>query len=200
MSSETKPKIDMDPKYLAKLSMILLAFSAVVALLLGVVNGVTKDKIIAINAEKTAKAMSAVVEDASSTFEELDVGEAAVAAAAEFNKTKLVSLYEVKAGGETVGHVCQVITGGSQGDITMVVGTDATGAVTGTSIVKMSETSGLGTKANEDSWRAQFIGAAEPVAVDKDGGTIAALSGATVSSRAVVCGVNAAIAAVKTLG
>lgn len=202
MSNETKTKekVDMDPQYLVKLSITLLVTCAIVALLLAVVNGVTAPTIAQINAEKTAAAMAAVVEDSSSEFTELEVSEDALAAAAQFNGTKLSSIYDVVSGGETVGHVCQVVTTGSQGDITMVIGLDASGAVTGTSIVKMSETSGLGTKASDDTWRAQYIGASDTVAVDKDGGTIQALSGATVTSRAVTCGVNAAMAAVKTLG
>ena len=52
MSNEvkTKEKIDMDPKYIVKLTVTLLGTCLIVALLLGLVNGVTADKIAAMNA------------------------------------------------------------------------------------------------------------------------------------------------------
>ena len=64
----------------------------------------------------------------------------------------------------------------------------------------MSETSGLGDNAKRDTFRDQFIGATDTLAVSKDGGTIDALTGATITSRAVTDGVNIAMEAVKTLG
>ena len=56
MSNEvkTKEKVDMDPKYIIKLTVTLLLTCMVVAGLLGCVNGITADKIAAINWEKTA--------------------------------------------------------------------------------------------------------------------------------------------------
>jgi len=66
-------------------------------------------------------------------------------------------------------------------------------------IVDMSETSGLGANASKESFRSQYIGLKEEAAVTKDGGEIEALTGATVTSRAVTRGVNAALAAVRSL-
>ena len=77
----------------------------------------------------------------------------------------------------------------------MVVGVDLAGTVTGVSIVSMAETSGLGDNAKKESFRSQFVGGSGQLAVTKDGGTIDALTGATVTSRAVTSGVNTAIAA-----
>ena len=98
------------------------------------------------------------------------------------------------------GYVVEVSVSGSQGMISMVVGVDTAGTVTGVSIVDMSETPGLGDKASEPEFRSQFVGTTGDAAVDKDGGTIAALTGATVTSRAVANGVNAAVAAAATIG
>ena len=64
----------------------------------------------------------------------------------------------------------------------------------------MSETSGLGTNASKEDWRAQFVGQSGSVAVTKDGGQINAITGATITSRAVSTGVNAALDAVASLG
>ena len=63
----------------------------------------------------------------------------------------------------------------------MAIGVDTSGAVTGVSIVDMSETPGLGDKAYDDSFRAQFVGTTGDAKVNKDGGKIAALTGATVT-------------------
>lgn len=63
MSNEvkTKEKVNMDPKYIIKLTVTLLLTCMVVAGLLGWVNSITKDKIAAITWEKTVTAMKEVI-------------------------------------------------------------------------------------------------------------------------------------------
>ena len=189
----------IDPKFVAKLAGTLLVISLVVAALLGAVNGITAGKIAAINAENTAIAMNAVVTVETAEFVPLEAGEALAAAASAYGK--LDSIYEVKAGGETVGYTVKVIASGSQGSIEMIVGVDTAKAVTGVSVVKHSETSGIGTKVtgNVDGVLDQFKGmtGAGTLAV---GVNVDAISGATVSSKGVTSGVNAALAAVEALG
>ena len=51
-----------------------------------------------------------------------------------------------------------------------------------------------------NDWQAQFQGATDVVSVTKDGGTINAITGSTITSRAVCDGVNAARAVVEALG
>ncbi len=66
----------------------------------------------------------------------------------------------------------------------------------GVAVTTSKETPGLGARAKDDpSFAAQFAGKeiATPFGVTKDGGQISALSGATITSRAVCTGVNAAI-------
>ena len=81
----------------------------------------------------------------------------------------------------------------------MAVGVDESGAVTGVSIVDMSETSGLGANASPESFRSPYVGKSGSVALRKQGGEIDALTGATVTSTAVTRGVNAALAAAAEL-
>ena len=50
--------------------------------------------------------------------------------------------------------------------------------------------------ANED-WRAQFVGTSGNLKVSKDGGTVDALTGATVTSRTITEAVNRAVEFVK---
>lgn len=91
------------------------------------------------------------------------------------------------------GYVVEVTPQASAGTIDMVVGVGADGTVTGVSIIDMSETSGLGANASKESFRSQYVGKSGELAVSKDGGEIDALTGATITSRAVTRGVNCAL-------
>lgn len=68
------------------------------------------------------------------------------------------------------------------------------------SVISHAETSGLGSKATDPNWQNQFVGSTEDVSVTKDGGTINAITGSTITSRCVCNGVNAARAVVEALG
>lgn len=180
-----------NPNSTARLVIVLFAITAIVALLLGLTNYITADKIEAITAEKTAKAFSEVLPGEYS-FEELDGN-------FELDSGKLTGVYEAKNGSALGGYVVRLSVSGSQGDIDMAVGVGTDGKVSGVSIIGMSETAGLGSKASDEGWRSQFIGADSALAVNKDGGTIDALTGATVTSRAVTNGVNSALSVVSGL-
>ena len=97
------------------------------------------------------------------------------------------------------GYVVEVTPSGFGGEIDMVVGISADGTVTGVSIISMSETSGLGANATKEGFRAQYLGKTGALAVSKDGGEIDALTGATITSRAVTRGVNSALTAASEL-
>ena len=81
-----------------------------------------------------------------------------------------------------------------------MVGVDASGACTGTSIVSTGETSGLGSNASKPAFAEQFIGKTGEVKVTKDGGEINAITGATITSRGVCEAVTSAIAAAASMG
>ncbi len=78
---------------------------------------------------------------------------------------------------------------GYGGDVGLMVGIDLeSDTVIGASVTTHSETPGMGARAkSEPEFTAQFKGfaALEPVKVNKDGGKLNALSGATITSRAV---------------
>ena len=175
---------------IVKLALILVAFSAIMAACLGGINMLTADRIAAINAEKLAAAMEQVLP--ADSYDEVEYKD---------NDTRIMNVY--KAG--SVGHTVKGAIGGSQGTIELIVGVDAEGAISGISIVSHSETPGLGAvaaQANDkgQSFRDQFVGKTGTIAVTKDGGQIEALSGATVSSRAICDAATAALEAVKSVG
>ena len=103
------------------------------------------------------------------------------------------------------GYAVEVTPSGFDNTITMMVGVDNAGAVTGISIIDHSETAGLGavaaaTTAAGEAFRAQFKGMSGSVSVSKDGGQVDAITSATITSRAVCSGVNAALAVVAAMG
>ena len=107
-------------------------------------------------------------------------------------------IYIAKSGtdGGTTGLVVTVLPRGYASPIMLLVGMDATGSLTGIRVISQSETPGVGSKISEPEFYAQEAFADQTVSNDlkvtKDGGNIDAVTGATVSSRAVLRGVNAA--------
>ena len=204
MSNEvkTKEKVDMDPKYITKLTVTLLVTCIIVAGLLGLVNGVTAGPIAQINQQKTEQAMAQVVSDPSSFQAVAELPQTAVDAATAAGGT-LTELYD----GQGAGYVLKVVASGSQGNIEMMVGVDGDGVVTGVSIVDNSETAGIGSKVMENEPLAsgtgvldQFAGKSAADGTLAVGTNVEAITGATVSTRGVTTGVNAALAAVAALG
>jgi electron transport complex protein RnfG len=99
--------------------------------------------------------------------------------------------------GKNDGFCLQVEPMGFGGAITMIVGVDGQGAVLGVEIVELSETPGLGAKADDVKWLAQYQGASGSLNVVKaatgNPGDITALSGATITSKGVTAGVQTAL-------
>ena len=76
----------------------------------------------------------------------------------------LGDIYEVQVNGEAGGYAVTVSASGSQGTIEMMVGVDASGAVTGVSVINHSETSGIGTKVVGNEPTASGVGFGDSVA------------------------------------
>lgn len=171
---------------LARLVIVLAVICLVMATLLGLVNSITEEPIKA-NTEKTVQDSLKVVMPADS-YEEV---------AYDGNETSVKAVY--KAG--DAGYVVEVLSpNGFGGAIDMMTGVDVEGNVTGIAVISHAETSGLGSKATDPEWQAQFVGANGSVSVEKDGGAIVAITGSTITSRAVCDGVNIAFTVVESLG
>ncbi|HPF88805.1 MAG TPA: RnfABCDGE type electron transport complex subunit G [Candidatus Limiplasma sp.] len=102
--------------------------------------------------------------------------------------TGLDSIYEAKLNGETIGYVLQNTVSGYGGPIEIIMGIDLDGVVTGMSVggSDFSETAGLGTQVKEPEFTGQFIGLSEEPTLN---GNVDTISGATISSTAVIKGV-----------
>lgn len=115
----------------------------------------------------------------------------------EVNETEIdgLQVFSATNGGVPVGEVVQTYSDdGFSGRITLLVGFDADGAVTGFRVLSHAETPGLGAKM--DPWFAtaphDITGTTAPLNVKADGGDIDAISGATITSRAFLGAVNRA--------
>lgn len=163
--------------YVLRLTLTLFLITTIVAGLLGLVNYVTADTIAEQIAQKAENAMRQVLE--ADSYEPLDIPEDSAVTAA------------YRAGDR--GYVVRVAPNGFGGAIDMMVGVDVSGTVTGVAIVSQTETASLGANCTREDFRAQFTGKSGTLSVSKDGGEIEALTGATVTSRAVTDGVNTAL-------
>ena len=181
-------KTESSAAYIARLAITLLLITAVVAAGLACVNAVTAPEIEALNAQKTQTAIEAVLPGGG---EEIDFTD---------DSGIVSTIYKGQS-----GYAVEVTPAGFNGTVTMMVGVDNSGKVLGISIVNHTETAGLGAEAASQSaagtaFRSQFAGMSGSVSVSKDGGQVDALTGATITSRAVCTGVNAALNAVAKLG
>ena len=203
MSTEvkSKEKVQMDPAYIIKLTVTLLVTCVIVAACLGGVNAVTEEKIDEINRAKTEEAMKAVVADPdNTTFSDAMTLTDEMTAAS--GSVALDSVYEAQVNGQSAGYAIKVVASGSQGKIEMMVGVDGEGAVTGVSIVDNAETAGIGSKVmeNQNGVLDQFIGKSAADGTLAVGTNVDAITGATVSSKGVTAGVNAALAVAGAIG
>ena len=179
--------------YVARLAVTLLLITSVVAAALAGVNSITKPVIDRLTAEKTQRAIEAVLPGGGEELTDRN--------AVGYPGAELVSkVYQ----GEN-GYAIEVTPGGFDNIITMMVGIDFEGKILGIDIISHTETAGLGAVADAESpagisFRDQFVGKSGSVAVSKDGGDLDAITGATITSRAVCEGVNAALACAATLG
>ena len=181
-------KKESSVKFILRLGLTLFLISAVTAGLLAGVNSITAPRIAQANEQKQIDAMAAVVSDAET------------AVPVEYKDPDGVVLEVYKT--DSAYAIKVAAPGGFGGSIEMMVGVDEAGNVLGISIINHGETAGLGAVAADktdkgEAFRSQFAGMSGSVAVSKDGGNVEAITGATITSRAVCNGINAALEYVR---
>lgn len=188
-----------DIKTMIKNASILFVITLVAGVLLGFVYQVTKEPIAYQNQLAETKANQEVFSEAQD-FEEIELDESALAAAGATGSIEIVSVKKaLDAAGGTLGYVIQVSSSGYGDDIVFTMGITNDGVLNGISIISINETPGLGMNA-EKVLVPQFssktiFGNFE---VTKNTATadsqIEAISGATITSKAITNGVNVGIA------
>ena len=202
---------------LIKDALKLVIITVVAGLVLGAVYGITKGPIADQEAKAQMEAYKTVFPKASD-FKEVD-------GFSEETASKIIAANEnpieghdsdvissaveaVDASGEALGYIFNITTSkGYGGDIQLTVGIQSDGTVSGYSVLSISETAGLGMKAKDDpSWGKQFAGKkVESFSVVKDGSgsgddaKIDAISGATITSKAVTGAMNSCLAYFQSL-
>ena len=189
-----------DTKTMIKNALVLFAITLVAGILLGLVYQVTKEPIAYQEKLAQDKANQSVFA-AASTFEDVEIDETmAVAATSDYAGITINSVKKaLDASGAALGYVIQVKSKGYGDFIDYTVGITNGGSINGISIISIAETPGLGMNA-EKVIVPQFVDkVATMFGVAKNGQLtdantqIEAISGATITSRAVTYGVNAAV-------
>ncbi len=156
----------------------LTAIAIISALALGYTNAATKDKIAAVQKQKTLSAISTVVpglnNDPSTEKYVIEGFEG-------------LEFYPGKKDGTLIGTAVKSFADGFTEAVWIMVGFDTNNKIITTSVLAHKETPGLGTKMAEPKFKNQFDGkdpADFNMRVKKDGGDVDAIAAATISSRA----------------
>lgn len=167
---------------------VLCAIAFFASLSLSMVYGVTKDPIAEAERQEKLRAIREVLppfaNDPAQDFRTIVVGKDK-----RGNDITSDLYYGRDQDGNLVGTAITVFSGkGYGGRIDVVVGTKPDGTVSGIYVLRHLETPGLGSKITEPSFTDQFKGCSleqTDLRVEKDGGDIQAITGATISPRAV---------------
>ncbi len=188
----------MQSREIISVSFRLFIITAVTTLCLALVNSMTAG-VIKANAEKAQHEAQKEVLPAALEFKKTEASEKNIPEGTK-NGVRIESLNVGIANGNGVGYIATMISNaGYGGDIKVMVGIDSDGSVTKVKILQSSETAGLGQNASKPEFINQFNGKSGSLSVvknkaaDGENGEIAAISGATVTSRAVTSCVNAAL-------
>ena len=188
---------------IVKNTLILTSITVVSGLLLGIVYDITKEPIAEAQENTKQEAFRAVLADASSfeTMEDFDASEAmSILEENGYTSNEITEIAEgVDDSGETVGYVINVTSHEAyDGDLEVSVGIATDGTVKGIEMLSISETAGLGMKADEADFKDQFKDKkVEKFSYTKSGESgddkIDAISGATITTNAVTNAVDSAL-------
>ncbi len=186
-------------KFYFKLGIPVLVTCIVASAGLAVTYAVTKDRIAEQDRLAKERSLRVVLADvgAKGTFEQIKDAAVLKKAAVAAGETPVYALYRALDGsGGQIGWGVLVGPRGYGGPISMAVGVDRNGKVTGATVVSMNETPGLGTKVNTEMvkgkpWLQGFVGV-DVVEGDALVAEVDTITGATKSSRGVRNGVQAA--------
>ncbi|MGL5260031.1 MAG: RnfABCDGE type electron transport complex subunit G [Lachnospiraceae bacterium] len=189
-------------KSMIKDTLVLGCITLIAGLILGFVYDITKEPIEIQNGKKKNDACFNVFADATD-FQEIEVIETEefrlVLNEAGLGGEEIESVYKaVNSNQEELGYVLNIVThSGYAGDIQFAMGISKDGIINGISLLSISETPGLGMNADDvivpqfkDKKIDQFEVTKTQAVVSNQ---IDAISGATITSSAIVNGVNAGV-------
>jgi electron transport complex protein RnfG len=198
---------------IVKNALVLCAITLASGLLLGMTNELTQDRIVEAMLQKKVAAYKIAypnaqnfqADDALNTA--MEGCQAELDAEGGFGSTTInEAMYAVDASGAPVGYIFSITSGdGYNGDVVIALGMTLDGETTGVSIMQTGETPGLGLEAGKIDFLSQYHGkAVDQFEVTKSGSQseqeIDALTGATITSRAVTNAVNTGLFFVHSYG
>ena len=194
---KTRP-VKREPFRIPKPVIALTLIAAIAGVALSGVYSMTKGTIDLQELQKKTAAYKEVCPEAE-TFELVDAAEELIAKQDEKASPKINEFYVGKtADGQVAGYAASVTAKGFGGDVTMALGLTPDGAVRKIAFTELNETAGLGMEADKAPFKDQFTGRSGELNLIKGTASgeqeISALTGATVTSTAVVNGVNAGLA------
>ena len=194
---KTRP-VKREPFRIPKPVIALTLIAAIAGVALSGVYSMTKGTIDLQELQKKTAAYKEVCPEAE-TFELVDAAEELIAKQDEKASPKINEFYVGKtADGQVAGYAASVTAKGFGGDVTMALGLTPDGAVRKIAFTELNETAGLGMEADKAPFKDQFTGRSGELSLIKGTASgeqeISALTGATVTSTAVVNGVNAGLA------
>lgn len=164
-------------KYYLKLGLILLLFCAVATGILAYVNSITKPKIDQLKAQQAREARQFLIPGAE--FERV----------ATFVPDADSLIYFIARDAETnqiKGYTFTAAKAGYSSTVRTMAAIDTDFIVINIQVVEQAETPGLGANCTNPEFTGRFKGLRmDELAVDKDGGEIVSLTGATITSRAI---------------
>lgn len=173
-------------------TLVLFTVCIITTALLGFTNEITKEPIAQAEAESSKESMMSVSPDGVKTYEKIEISDDSAECYAALGEDGSILAYAISTSAKGYGGAIKVMTGINAAD----------GSLIAVSVFDNSdETPGLGAKTSEDKFTEQFAGDIDEngFAVAKDADkypdskTVDAVTGATISSRAVVSAVNQAI-------
>ena len=178
------------------MALALFVITAVAGMALAVVYSVTKEPILASQKAKINNAIKMVIPEFDTMTDTTLLPETG---------KDSIRIYSLMKGTENSGYAVETYTDmGFSGRFTLMVGITSDGAMRNIEVLEHKETPGLGTKMALPFFKDQFKGIkladlpGEQLKVKKDGGTIDAITAATISSRGYCDAVNRAYSTYKT--
>ena len=166
--------------------------------LLGLVNQITKEPIAASELKAKQEAYQIVFPESKEFVEEETLTKATESTTME--GTEIAEVLVVKNdSGEVTGYVMSLVAKeGYGGDISFTIGVGIDGVMTGMSVLSHSETAGLGANCTTEEFQQQFVGLkGTEIAYSKTGKSaeneIDAISGATITTKAITNAINAGL-------
>jgi H+/Na+-translocating ferredoxin:NAD+ oxidoreductase subunit G len=174
-------------KYYLRLGLVLLIITAVASGILAFINSFT-DPIIKLNEQKQKEEARMEVQPEAVNFDSIGTinDEIAYAAKAE--------------DGSLIGYTLMAVLYGYSSDVKTMVGLRSDLSINKIKIISQAETPGLGANCDKPEFQALFNNIKyDDLKVDKDGGSIVSITGATITTRTVTNSIKAALESLNTI-